>query len=86
MADLSISLEKKRFCVCDSLYGLFFEDINRSGDGGLYPELIRNRAFEDSLYPEDLIPKGDDLANTEGWLFEYQKGEGQKRWKECWSM
>lgn len=83
MADLSISLEKKRFCVCDSLYGLFFEDINRSGDGGLYPELIRNRAFEDSLYPEDLIPKGDDLANTEGWLFEYQKGEGQKRWKEC---
>ena len=30
--------------VSKSLYGLFFEDINRAGDGGLYAELLRNRA------------------------------------------
>jgi alpha-L-arabinofuranosidase len=30
------------------LYGLFFEDINLSADGGLYPELVRNRSFEGS--------------------------------------
>ncbi|KAA8895832.1 alpha-L-arabinofuranosidase A [Sphaerosporella brunnea] len=30
------------------LHGLFFEDINHSGDGGLYAELIRNRAFQGS--------------------------------------
>lgn len=28
------------------LYGIFFEDINHAADGGLYAELIQNRAFE----------------------------------------
>ncbi|KAF9061576.1 glycoside hydrolase [Rhodocollybia butyracea] len=34
--------------VPPTLYGLMFEDINhvRSGDGGLYAELIQNRAFQ----------------------------------------
>ena len=82
MAKIAVTTAKKRFPTTDSLYGLFFEDINRSGDGGLYPELLRNRAFDDSLYPDDLIPEQDDLRNATGWLFEYQKGEGQKRWKQ----
>ncbi|KAM5345075.1 hypothetical protein ACJ41O_010937 [Fusarium nematophilum] len=30
------------------LYGLLYEDIYHSGDGGLYGELIRNRAFQGS--------------------------------------
>lgn len=29
-------------------YGIFFEEINHAGDGGLYAELIRNRSFEDN--------------------------------------
>ncbi|MFJ6741850.1 alpha-L-arabinofuranosidase C-terminal domain-containing protein [Streptomyces sp. NPDC091279] len=29
-----------------SLYGVFFEDINRAADGGLYAELMQNRSFE----------------------------------------
>ncbi|KAJ3742342.1 alfa-L-arabinofuranosidase precursor [Lentinula detonsa] len=32
--------------VPPTLYGLMFEDINHSGDGGLYAELIQNRAFQ----------------------------------------
>ena len=32
-------------------YGLFFEEINHAGDGGLYAELIRNRSFEDDINP-----------------------------------
>ncbi len=28
------------------LFGIFFEDINHAADGGLYGEMIRNRAFE----------------------------------------
>jgi len=27
-------------------YGIMFEDINHSGDGGIYAELIQNRAFQ----------------------------------------
>lgn len=28
-------------------YGIFFEEINHAGDGGLYAELIRNRNFRE---------------------------------------
>jgi len=34
------------------LYGIFLEEINHGVDGGLYGELIRNRAFEDARPPE----------------------------------
>ena len=32
--------------IDDSMYGVFFEDINDAADGGLYAELVRNRSFE----------------------------------------
>ncbi|GAA4417899.1 alpha-L-arabinofuranosidase C-terminal domain-containing protein [Actinokineospora soli] len=32
--------------IADSMYGVFFEDINRAADGGLYAELVQNRSFE----------------------------------------
>ncbi|CAG9997193.1 unnamed protein product, partial [Clonostachys byssicola] len=38
-------------------YGLMFEEINFSGDGGIYAELIRNRAFQgDEFTPSTLDP------------------------------
>jgi len=32
--------------VPKTLWGLFFEDINRAADGGLYAEMIENRSFD----------------------------------------
>ena len=32
--------------ISSDLFGLFFEDINYSADGGLYAELVQNRSFE----------------------------------------
>ncbi|AGZ43306.1 putative alpha-L-arabinofuranosidase [Actinoplanes friuliensis DSM 7358] len=32
--------------INEAMYGVFFEDINFGADGGLYPELVRNRSFE----------------------------------------
>jgi len=38
-------------------YGIMFEDINHSGDGGIYAELIQNRAFQGSTeHPSVLTP------------------------------
>ena len=34
-------------------YGIFYEEINHGGDGGLYAELIRNRSFEDNAANPD---------------------------------
>jgi alpha-N-arabinofuranosidase len=32
--------------IPSTMFGIFFEDINFGADGGLYPELIKNRSFE----------------------------------------
>ena len=34
------------------LFGIFFEEINLAGDGGIYPELVRNGSFEDAEAPD----------------------------------
>lgn len=41
-----ISAPDKRNTVPETLYGVFFEDINFAADGGLYAELVKNRSFE----------------------------------------
>lgn len=56
--------------VSDTMWGLFFEDINSAADGGLYAEMVQNRSFEmeDSLY--SWKTDGDVKVNTENPLNE----------------
>src|ERR1700747_3064407 len=49
-ATLDIDAQNPIAHVSPTLYGLMTEEINHSYDGGLYPELIRNRAFMDDSY------------------------------------
>ncbi|HEX6496104.1 MAG TPA: alpha-L-arabinofuranosidase C-terminal domain-containing protein [Acidobacteriaceae bacterium] len=49
-ATLEIDAHKAIAQVSPTFYGLMTEEINHSYDGGLYPELIRNRAFMDNSY------------------------------------
>jgi alpha-L-arabinofuranosidase len=46
-ARLTIHLDRPGAKISPLLYGVFFEEINRSGDGGLYAEMLQNRCFED---------------------------------------
>lgn len=43
---LKIDASNEIHNISDLLYGIFFEDINFSADGGLYAEMIANRSFE----------------------------------------
>ena len=81
MSKITIATKERRFPVAKDLYGIFFEDINRAGDAGLYPELLRNRAFEDSLVPErcTLDDDGKFFTTPEGWRCEFNGGEGTGR-------
>src|SRR6188472_1782766 len=45
---LTLDLTKPGATVSPILYGLMTEEINHSYDGGLYAELVRNRAFKDN--------------------------------------
>ena len=51
-ANLTVEVDKPGHPVSPTLWGIFFEDINLSADGGIYPELVRNRSFEDSDQPD----------------------------------
>ncbi|GAT63639.1 alpha-L-arabinofuranosidase C-terminal domain-containing protein [Paludibacter jiangxiensis] len=47
-AKISVDVNKPGHAIAPNLFGIFFEDINLSADGGIYPELVRNRSFEDA--------------------------------------
>ena len=49
---ITVEMAAKGADVPKSMYGVFFEEINHAGDGGLYAELIQNRHFEDNEMPE----------------------------------
>ena len=49
---ITVNLADKGPDVPKSMYGVFFEEINHAGDGGLYAEMIQDRHFEDYEMPE----------------------------------
>lgn len=50
--------------LSENLYGLFFEDINSSADGGLYPEMVKNYSFENAYMRND----GGDYFKQNGYV------------------
>ena len=43
---ITVKANEIKATVQPTMYGIFFEDINYSADGGLYAELIQNRSFD----------------------------------------
>lgn len=41
-----VDASETRALISPTMWGIFFEDINFGGDGGLYAELVKNRSFE----------------------------------------
>ncbi len=64
---ISISANKKGVEVSKSLYGIFFEEINHAGEGGLYAEMVINRDFEYNTLPEGAFWAGNLLRTKDGW-------------------
>ena len=50
-ARLTIKANQSGAPISPLLYGIFYEEINRAGDGGLYAEMLENRSFEDGKTP-----------------------------------
>jgi len=46
-----IQTKGKKVVISPTLWGLFFEDINRAADGGIYAEMVKNRSFD---YPKPM--------------------------------
>ena len=46
---ISFDFKERGQLVTEDHYGIFYEEINHAGDGGLYAELVRNRSFEEDM-------------------------------------
>jgi hypothetical protein len=56
-AVLTIDLGREGAEISPELWGIFYEEISRAGEGGLYPEMIYNRAFEEKNIPATMTFK-----------------------------
>ena len=64
---LTIQVDHPTGTVSPTLYGLMTEEINYSYDGGLYPELIRDRVLSrswDALRLWPMVARGDSIVNV----------------------
>ena len=52
-AKITVAVDRPGHEISPTLWGIFFEDINLSADGGIYPEMVRNRSYEDADKPTD---------------------------------
>ena len=48
-ARIVVDVDKPGVAVSPMLYGIFFEEINHAGDGGIYAEMVLNRSFEEPV-------------------------------------
>jgi alpha-L-arabinofuranosidase len=68
---INLDVQKTGHDIANTMYGVFYEDINYAADGGMYPELVRNRSFE--FITPDARPR-----NLSGWVANYKElGEGE---------
>lgn len=59
--EIIINLQERGVDISSTMYGVFFEEINHAGDGGLYAELVQNRSFEEKEMPAGYHVEGDKL-------------------------
>ncbi|MCR5131777.1 MAG: alpha-L-arabinofuranosidase [Prevotella sp.] len=80
---IRIDLGQKGAVVSPDLYGIFFEEINHAGDGGLYAELVQNRGFE-----EHVLPSSMTLREGRAWAIDAQNYEhrNNRKWNIPWNV
>jgi len=50
--------------ISETLWGLFYEDINNAADGGIYAEMIQNRSFEAFTFDTYDHRSGENAVST----------------------
>jgi alpha-L-arabinofuranosidase len=64
---ITIDGSAPRVAVSPELYGIFYEEINHAGEGGLYAEMVQNRDFEASTPEPGWTIDGDFAVSPVGW-------------------
>ena len=62
--EITIHGDKEIIDISDTLYGLFYEDINNAADGGIYAEMVQNRSFENFRFDTYDFRSGENGKST----------------------
>jgi alpha-L-arabinofuranosidase len=75
---ITVDADKPGHAVPATLYGIFFEEINHAGEGGLYAEMVLNRDFEMATLPQGAKWAGNLLRTADDWQ--------ERKWfgNQCW--
>ena len=68
--------------VSPTLWGIFYEEINHAGDGGIYAELVQNRAFEETQPAVGSKMEGGQMVTPKG----FKHGKWYKNELHAWSV
>ena len=80
---IRIDLGQKGAVVPPSLYGIFFEEINHAGDGGLYAELVQNRGFEEHVLPSSMTLRDGRAVAVDAMNYEHRRN---RNWNIPWNI
>lgn len=77
---LYVDAARRGHDINPSMYGIFFEEINHSGDGGLYAELLQNRGFEEQTIPGGFHENGTNRIQSETFVRYLELTSQQLNW------
>lgn len=66
-AVIEVYVDKPTVVLPETLYGVFYEDINHAADGGLYAELVWNRSFANYAVGKTLAEGNEDPRTGRAW-------------------
>lgn len=80
---IMVDVSKRGAEVSQNLYGIFFEEINHAGDGGLYAELVQNRCFEEHVLPSSMTYDNGRAVAIDSRNYEHANN---RKWSVGWNL
>lgn len=85
-ANITVDVANTKAEISPTMYGIFFEDINRSADGGMYAELIFNRGFEEMNLPSGCRYDAETKRVYAPYKPVYSSPEQLRSWSIPWNI
>ena len=81
-ARITVQADRPGVKVSPSLWGIFYEEINHAGDGGIYAEMVQNRAFEETQLAAGSKLVDGQMVTPKG----FKHGKWYKSELHAWSL
>ncbi len=80
MKTVNINADKTIGTPNPRMWGIFYEEINHAGDGGIYAELLRNRNFSETDVPAQTVYAAGKIQTAEGHVEQFDLSDPLPGW------